>query len=260
MKLSERLARIASYIKPGLVVADIGTDHALLPVYLVREGICQKVIASDLYEGPVNSAKKTVASFGLSEQIEVRQGDGLRVLQPGEAEVVVIAGMGGQKIKKILESSPEVVDSVLRFVLQPQKSSGLVRRWFFKQGWALTDEDLVFSDEHFYEIDIFDKHASWGKDYFGFMVEYVERMELHFPGIDQEKLIQYLLDTGPALIAKKHNLLTMFLEKKIEDFDKVLYFLKYASVTPVEEIRQEWLEKKRFVEKVREWQLNARTL
>ena len=100
MKLPERLLRIASFVPQSSLVADIGTDHALLPVYLARQGICSKVIATDLHPGPLEAARSTVALFNLWKQVELRQGDGLEVIRPGEVNVIIIAGMGGVKIER----------------------------------------------------------------------------------------------------------------------------------------------------------------
>jgi tRNA (adenine22-N1)-methyltransferase len=131
MILSERLSRIASYVPGELVVADIGTDHALLPIYLVLQEIASHVIACDISSGPLESARANIYLYKLTEKIEIRQGDGLEPLNRGEADVIIISGMGGAKIRDILETSPDVLDGVVRIILQPQRGAGIVRRWLF---------------------------------------------------------------------------------------------------------------------------------
>ena len=84
------------------LVADIGTDHALLPVYLAWQGTCSRIIATDLQAGPLEAARSNVGLFNLWKQVDLRQGDGLDIIQPGEVNVIIIAGMGGVKINEIL--------------------------------------------------------------------------------------------------------------------------------------------------------------
>ncbi len=107
MKLSKRLATIAALVPPGGRLADIGTDHAYLPVYLVTEGIVPSAVAGEVNEGPFRAAGEALARVGLADRISLRFGDGLAVLAPGEADTAVIAGMGGQTIVDILAARPE---------------------------------------------------------------------------------------------------------------------------------------------------------
>ena len=146
MKLPERLLRIASYVPQSSLVADIGTDHALLPVYLARQGTCSRIIATDLQAGPLEAARSNVGLFNLWKQVDLRQGDGLDIIQPGEVNVIIIAGMGGVKINEILGMAGEVLQQIDRLVLQPSVGAGQVRRWLLGNGWDLVDEDLVIDD------------------------------------------------------------------------------------------------------------------
>lgn len=225
MKPTERITRIASYVPKGVVAADIGTDHALLPVFLIREGICPRVIASDLHPGPLEKARSNVLLFGLNSFIEVRQGDGLQSLEPGEADVIVIAGMGGAKITDILGAYPGVLKSVQRLVLQPQSGAGFLRRWLLKNSWSLMDEDLVLENGRFYEIIVAGHCPSGSADPF-------------LAGVDNP-----LLDIGPRLVEKKHPLLVPFLHERINNMESVLKALRYARTPAAREMRQEWRRK-----------------
>ena len=152
IKLSKRLQQIADFVPLGTKVADVGTDHALLPCYLVLEKISPSAIASDMNKGPLEVAKKQVRALLLADRISVRLGNGLETIKPLEVETVTIAGMGGTTIKDILERSPEVVKGLQRLVLQPNVASLAIRVWALNNGWHILDEELVYEDERFYEI------------------------------------------------------------------------------------------------------------
>lgn len=152
MELTERLRQIASLVPRGAVVADIGTDHALLPVYLVREDVCPKVIATEVKEGPLRLAGANLASFSRRDRIELRRGDGLTVLWPGEADAVVLAGMGGATMRAILAGVPAVLAAGPLLILQPMNGVRALRTWLYEQGWHLVTEKLVAERGRFYVI------------------------------------------------------------------------------------------------------------
>jgi tRNA (adenine22-N1)-methyltransferase len=225
VKLPERLLRIASYVPQSSLVADIGTDHALLPVYLAQQGICSKIIATDLRAGPLDSARSNVSLFSMWKQVDLRQGDGLEIIQPGEVKVIIIAGMGGVKINEILGRAGEVLQQTDRLVLQPSAGAGQVRRWLLGNGWVLVDEDLVIDDERFYEIVVAERSGAEGK-----------RPQEAGPDDDGDPL----LEVGPKLLEKKHPLLAAYLAKQIEDMESVLIALRRAQTPAARQRRQEW--------------------
>ncbi|UVI32156.1 tRNA (adenine(22)-N(1))-methyltransferase [Paenibacillus spongiae] len=154
IKLSKRLQTIADRVSAGSRVADIGSDHALLPVYLIQSGQIPSAIAGELNAGPCDAARKQTADAGLTGQISVRQGDGLSVLQPGEADTVTIAGMGGSLMAEILEGGYHSgkLAGVQELVLQPNVGEDIVRRWLVRRGWVLTDEAIIEEDGRIYEV------------------------------------------------------------------------------------------------------------
>lgn len=197
MNLSKRLAAIRDFIPPGAVVADIGTDHAALPLELVNIGRCPRAIATDINEKPYHIARAAVEQRNLKGSVEVRRGDGLRVLTPGEADVLVLAGMGGGTIIKILEDSQGVLAGVKRLVLQPMTDTGEVRLWLAGSGWRIVEERLV-SEE--------------GKLYAVMAAE---------PGENSEE-DSFLLELGPLLVKGRDPLLGEYLESLKANYQKVL--------------------------------------
>ncbi|MDD4238723.1 MAG: class I SAM-dependent methyltransferase [Desulfotomaculaceae bacterium] len=152
MDLPKRLAALAAFIPHGSIAADIGTDHAYLPIFLIKQGICRFVIATDLREGPFQSAVHKIKEHVLEDRIGLRLGDGLQPLKPGEAEVVVLAGMGGNTIRGILAGAPQTLAGIKRLVLQPMTDAGDLRVWLAANGWKIADEELVEDDGRIYVI------------------------------------------------------------------------------------------------------------
>lgn len=151
-KLSKRLATVADCIPPGSRLADIGSDHAYLPCHVVKRGAASFAIAGEVAEGPYQSALKQVRLEGLTESIEVRKGDGLEVIQPGEVDCITIAGMGGALITSILENGKEKLGNVKRLILQPNIGAHSIRKWLLDNDWELVYEKILKEDGKIYEI------------------------------------------------------------------------------------------------------------
>ncbi|MFF2482000.1 tRNA (adenine(22)-N(1))-methyltransferase [Paenibacillus sp. NPDC058071] len=154
LKLSKRLQTIADCVTPGSRVADIGSDHALLPVYLLQKGTASSAIAGELNEGPYEAARKQASDAGMTSRLNVRRGDGLSVLQPGEADTVTIAGMGGSLMSDILEAgfAAGKLEGVKELVLQPNVGEDLVRGWLLRRDWFLQGETILEEDGKIYEV------------------------------------------------------------------------------------------------------------
>ena len=152
MRLSERLERVVSFVKPCASVADIGTDHALVPVELVRRGIVKKALARSVGPAPLSRAKGEISRPGLPVQMEPRLSDGLAALKPQEAETVIIAGMGGELIIRILTEGRHMWDSVAQWVLSPHSEVFKVRGWLLENGFSIEKEDMVCEDGKYYVL------------------------------------------------------------------------------------------------------------
>lgn len=204
MGLAKRLAAIAAYVPEGSVAADIGTDHAYLPVFLVEEGICARVIATDIKQGPFASALRRIEEAKLTGKIDLRLGNGLDVLQPGETDVLVLSGMGGNTIREILATAPHITRTVSRLVLQPMADPGDLRTWLAANGWKISDETLV---------------EDGGKIYIVIMA---------VPGREETR-DPFLLELGPRLLEKKDPLLGRYAERIAGLYEQVLAGLECAN-------------------------------
>ncbi|MBQ8812880.1 MAG: SAM-dependent methyltransferase [Lachnospiraceae bacterium] len=152
VELSNRLLTIASFVRPGSRIADVGTDHGFLPIHLIEQGIAVHAVAMDIRKGPLSRAQEHIAEAGLEKQIETRLGNGLEKLQPGEADTVIIAGMGGPLMLDILRAGSRVTPSVERFVLSPQSDWRGFRLGLEELGMRVCRETMVFEDGKYYVI------------------------------------------------------------------------------------------------------------
>lgn len=152
MKLSKRLELVASFVPGGSRVADIGTDHGYIPIFLTEKGICESALAMDVREGPLSRAREHIREKGLQEKIRVRLSDGLKELQPGEADTVVIAGMGGQLVIHILEEGRHMWESVKTWILSPQSELDKVRRYLEQEGFVIRREAMTLDEGKYYTV------------------------------------------------------------------------------------------------------------
>lgn len=142
-ELTPRLAAVAAHVLAGAPMADVGTDHAVLPVYLVASGRVPRAVASDRLPGPLAAARRTVLAAGVADRVDLRLGEGLAVLAPGEVACVTLAGMGGALMARILGARPQVLAKLELLVLQPNTGEDTLRRWLAGHGWRLAAEELV---------------------------------------------------------------------------------------------------------------------
>lgn len=222
MQLSKRLSAVADLIPDGTVLADVGTDHAYIPIALVEEGKIPRALAMDINQGPLARAEENIRSHGLEEKIETRLSDGLEKMKQGEADTVLIAGMGGLLTVRILSSKREVLgDTTL--VLQPQSDLPSVRGWLAEEGYVITAEDLVLEDGKYYPMMRAQKY--------GEMSEAKDRNKKNADdfsfkyGAGQEKAEQELR-YGPLLLEKKHPLLAGYLDREETLYRNVLTSLE----------------------------------
>lgn len=148
LPISKRLLCCASMVQPGSRVADIGTDHGYLGIYLLQSGAARHVIACDLRKDPLENARRNAKLFGVDGEMGLRLSDGLEKIRPDEVDTVVMAGMGGDLIQKILSQCPWRKREGLQFILQPQSAGNVLRRWLCEDGFEIQREEPV-QDGHF---------------------------------------------------------------------------------------------------------------
>ena len=190
VKISNRLTTAAALVTQGYTLADVGTDHGYIPIYLLQQEKIPSAIAMDINEGPLERAKEHIALYGLQAYIQTRLSDGVAALKPGEVEAVLIAGMGGGLVMHILKDGEKVCQSAKELILQPQSEIEHVREFLREEGYTILAEDMVYEDGKFYPM-----------------------MKVQYQGENVEEL--KLSDLyGGLLLQNRHPVLKTFLEKE----------------------------------------------
>lgn len=206
-KLSKRLETVASFVPTGAIVADIGSDHAYLPCYLVHQNIVNKAVAGEVVKGPYESALRQVKLEGLEDKVIVRLADGLQAIEDNDqVDTITIAGMGGPLIVSILEKNPGALTSVTRLILQPNIHAKVIREWALRNEWAILDEVILEEDEKIYEVLVLQR----GK----------------------MKLNEQQIILGPHLVAQKSNTFMKKWTREIDNWKRVLQSIEQAEQTP----------------------------
>lgn len=200
MEISKRLERVAGLVTRD-VVADIGTDHGYVPIYLYQKGKIRKAFACDVRKGPLEKCRQNIALYSAQSVIEPRLGSGLTPLAPGEAKTAIMAGMGGMLIVHILQDSPEVAASLEELVLSPQRDFGAVRKYLHQIGFSICAEHMLKED---------------GKPYVLMRCE---------KGAEQySREIDYLY--GKLLLEQKNPVLRELLLHEAAKYERLLYHLE----------------------------------
>lgn len=202
MVIKGRLALIAKKVPECGTVCDVGTDHAYVPINLIKKNICKKVIATDIKQGPILVAEKNIKSNRLGQMIETRVGNGLKPLKEGEADVLIISGMGGILITEILEEGINKAKDAKLIILQPMYGIDIARKWLYKNGFCILDEELVEDLDRIYNVIV----ARW------------DGCE------DVDDDVYYYV--GKELIEKKDPLLKTLLERNIRIIEKIVQEMK----------------------------------
>lgn len=217
IRLSKRLQTVAHQVQSGGVVADIGCDHGFTSVYLVEQGLAERVIAMDINEGPLERAKEHIRQYNMQSRIETRLSDGAGELLPGEAETLLISGMGGALICRILSDSPEVVRQAEELVLSPQSELSMVRHFLQDTGYCIDREEMLQEQGKYYVV----LHAVPGSQ--------------NFTGEEEYIYGKYLIDRGDACLLS-------FLEKEENRLQRILQRMEQEKLSPAAALQRAGLE------------------
>lgn len=209
MQLSKRLRMNASLVTPGNRLADVGTDHGYIPIALVQERVIPSALAMDVKEGPLSRAKEHIREFRLESYIHTRLSDGVQSMRPGEADSVLIAGMGGALTVKILSEGRDILETVKELILQPQSELDKVRRYLEVSGYCIVQEDMVQEDGKYYTV----MKAVHG--------------EMRY---DREIFYRY----GKLLLKNRHPVLKDYLEYRRESSGRILEQVRRAHTGSIE--------------------------
>ena len=169
--LSSRLLACAGFVSPGDRVADIGCDHGYLGIYLLTKGIAKSVIASDINEGPLQSAMRNAHKYGVGRDMTFYLSNGARSI-PRDFDTLVCAGMGGDTMVSILEGAPWLKSDAYRLILQCQSKTPMLRQYLSRQGWRITEESVLRDGKFLYTV----MEVSYQPDY-----PRLEAFECYFP-------------------------------------------------------------------------------
>lgn len=157
-RIDARLCSAIPYIQRGGRVADIGTDHAYLPIHLVKEGLAERALACDINEGPIESARQNIREAGLADRIDTLRTDGLHGVEAFAPTDILIFGMGGELILRILSEAPWIRRPGISFVLQPMSRASVLRKWLLEEGFSIKGEQLTRDGRKYYQT----LHAVFG--------------------------------------------------------------------------------------------------
>ncbi|MBY0756091.1 class I SAM-dependent methyltransferase [Clostridium sardiniense] len=203
MELSKRLSLIVDHIEECDTLVDVGTDHGYIPIYAVKNGICKNAIASDINKDPLDKAKLNSIFEGVDENIDTRLGGGLETIKLGEAQVAIIAGMGGNLIRDILEADKDKVKELEFMVLQPAQNPEVLREYLYTNGYEVIAEDLCIDEDKYYEL--FKVKAKVG---------------------EETELDPIYYEISPKLLRDRHPLMGEYIEAKKEKYEKILSFIE----------------------------------
>lgn len=207
IQLSDRLSAVAGLVTPGNRIADVGCDHGYIPISLYEEGKIPGALAMDVNPGPLMRASEHIREHGLGDYIETRLSNGVQNLRPGEADTVIIAGMGGPLMEKIISEGRDVLTGVREFILQPQSEIGHFRHFLLDSGYKIVREDMVFEDGKYYP-----------------MIKAIHK-ETDAPEVYR---YEYEYQFGKYLIENRHPVLIQFLQKEKQTTRQLLEHLREA--------------------------------
>ena len=224
IQLSKRLSAIGEMVTEGNRLVDVGCDHGYLPVYLVMNHRILGAIAADVGKGPLERAREHICRYHMQNYIETRLCDGLSGISVGEGDTLVIAGMGGPLMEKILSDNPEVRDSFQELILQPQSDIPHFRHFLMSNGYRITEEKMILEDGKFYP-----------------MMKAIRDQKRNESWTPLEKMF------GKYLLQEKNPVLQQFLQRELRIRQNILTKLQKAETEETKKRRNEVEEEKQLI-------------
>ena len=259
--LGPRLQTVASFVPKGAKLGDIGTDHAYLPIALYEAQQISRAVAIDVHEGPYQSALAAVKARHLETVIDVRFGDGLMPLEPGEVNVLTLAGMGGRTMLDILSARPDVLESVHELVLQPQGAERAVRLALLGDGWRLKAERLVEEDNRIYVVMAYSRDDGMNEANLQRLEHnWTQRLLSHLENGNisvaefQSLVHRVVWHFGPLVLEERTDLLTRYMNEYTGMLTRRLEQMKKSENSEIMAKIKEVSEELALVEGIRKWQ------
>lgn len=202
MNLSKRLKWIAEKVKDENII-DVGTDHGYIPIYLLKKNIIKHAIASDINEGPLKKARINASIENVSDKIQFKLGAGLDVLDDKKIECAIIAGMGANLIRDILENDIKKVKKLKSLILQPAQNPEVLREYLYNNNYEIIDEDICYDENKYYEL---------------FVVRYNYGSRI--------KLEDIFYEISPMLLKNHSDMMIEYVQKKIEHNERIISYIK----------------------------------
>lgn len=234
MEISKRLSVIVDMIDKDSSIADIGTDHAYVPIEAVKKGISTRAIASDINRGPIEKARDNVKRNNLHGKIECRLGPGLSTINPGEVEGGIIAGMGGNLIRDIIEKDLEVFKKMDFLIAQPTQNPEIFRKYVYENGYEIIDEELCFDEGIYYEY-IKIKYSPYKKEN---LILSPYKKENLMDSYDDKILDEIDYEISSILLKKKHELIGDYIRFKIEKYKKISTYINEDTESSIRRKRE----------------------
>lgn len=224
IQLSKRLSAIGEMVTEGNRLVDVGCDHGYLPVYLVMNHRIPGAIAADVGKGPLERAREHICRYHMQNYIETRLCDGLSGISVGEGDTLVIAGMGGPLMEKILSDNPEVRDSFQELILQPQSDIPHFRHFLMSNGYRITEEKMILEEGKFYP-----------------MMKAIRDQKRNESWTPLEEMF------GKYLLQEKNPVLQQFLQRELRIRQNILTKLQKAETEETKKRRNEVEEEKQLI-------------
>ncbi len=230
--LDERLSMIASFVDECDTIADIGSDHAYLPIYLLKKGKVKRAVITDINAGPLSNSKKTAFSYNVADRCEFLRGDGLTPLKNREIDSVMICGMGGELMMRMIKENADILKNTKSFVLQPQSGLAHLIKFLMQSGFCITDEAMVRQKHLFYRCfklcnegkSIYNSYDLSDLEFSTYLTQKKDNTMYEYLlfklGVE-EKILQNITESSCAVLPEKNLLRINKIKERLSEYEAV---------------------------------------